>query len=348
MPRKRVVAGFAFVIAAGAAVPIERSAPPLGMADHTISGISAWSEAKKNGFQFRQTAGTSQRVTSPYDGVATYLQQSSKDIFGNTTWTTIAAITGGAMSVYKPASGSRTVTFNLFTDRVLTPGWTIVSVDQSGGTWDKKPATGSSDLSMRIKATAYSDRSGAANVSRIVLRGPDGQSWTKAFEGRKLFTITGINAWNTAKSYGFTFTPVKEHDDERISNALDGVNTLLTQVDRSCLDSYPMASVVGGNMNAHCAWYDKTATSGHVAAFDMTRDFVMFGGKRLAQGWVVREVVVSGGSWVQQVTPGSDKLEFVYRVTLAETHKAQSAIITRVVLEGPTSASSYADAFKGT
>ena len=101
-------------------------------------------------------------------------------------------------------------------------------------------------------------------------------------------------------------------------------------------------------MNAHCAWYDKNATSGHVAAFDMTRDFVMFGGKRLAQGWVVREVVVSGGSWVQQVTPGSDKLEFVYRVTLAETHKAQSAIITRVVLEGPTSASSYADAFKGT
>ena len=251
MPRKRVVAGVAFVIAAGAAVPMERSAPPPGMADHTITGINAWSEAKKNGFQFRQTAGTNQRVTSPYDGVATYLQQSGKDLFGNTTWTSIAAITGGAMSVYKPASGSRTVTFNLFTDRVLTPGWTIVSVDQSGGTWDRKPATGSSDLSMRIKATAYADRSGAANVTQIVLRGPDGQSWTKAFEGRKLFTITGINAWNTAKGYGFTFYPVKEHSDEKINNALDGVDTQLKQDGYSCQSSYASARVVGSRPETH-------------------------------------------------------------------------------------------------
>lgn len=346
MASKRLVAGFACIIAAGAAVPIERSAPPPGMADHTISGINAWSEAKKNGFQFRQTAGTGQRVTSPYDGVATYLQQSSKDIFGNTTWTSIAAITGGAMSVFKPASGSRTVTFNLFTDRVLAPGWTMVSVSMSGGTWDRKPASGSNDLSMRIKATAYADRGGSANVTSIVLRGPEGDSWTKAFEGRKLFTIDGIGAWSTAKTYGFTFTPVKEHDDERISNALDGVDTRLNQIDHSCSGSYAMARVVGGNMVAHCAWYDKTASSGHLAAFDLTRDFAMFGGKRLAKGWVVREVTVSGGSWVRRPVAGSDNLEFVYRLTLPSSSTAASATITRVVLEGPSSASSYQDAFK--
>lgn len=346
MSKKRLAVGIACVAAAGGAVPIERSAPPPGMTDHTINGINAWSEAKTNGFEFRQTAGTNQRVTRPYDGVATYLQQGVKDFFGNTTWINIAAITGGAMSVNKPSSGSRTVTFNLFLGRTLAPGWTVVRVDQSGGTWDMRPASGSSDLSMRIKATAYASRGGSAHVTSIVLRGPTGESWTKAFEGRRLFTIDGISAWSTAKTYGFTFTPMKEHEDERISNALDGVDTRLNQIDHGCGGSYAMARVVGGNMVAHCAWYDKTSSSGHLAAFDLTRDFVMFGGKRLAKGWVVREVTVSGGSWVRRPVAGSDNLEFVYRLTLPSSSTAASANITRVVLEGPSSASSYQDAFK--
>ncbi len=341
----RGAVALALLTAAAAAVPLGHSAPPPGMADYTITGIQAWGEAKGNGFEFMPTAGSGQRVSRPYDGVQTYLQESERDIFGNTTWKNIAAITGGTMTVYRPSSGSRTVTFNLFLNRTLAPGWSVVSADQSGGVWDKRPTAGGTDLSMRIRATAYADRTGSASVTSIVLRGPAGQTWNKAFEGRRLFTISGIEAWSTAKTYGFTFSPVKEHPDERISNALDGVNTGVTQDGNACREYY-LAQVVGGNMVAHCAWRDPNASSGHLAAFDMTRDFLMFGGKGLAPGWVVKSVTVSGGSWVQRPATDATRLEFVYRLTLPGVVTGTNATISQIVLEGPSSAASYQDAFK--
>ena len=134
-----------------------------------------------------------------------------------------------------------------------------------------------------------------------------------------------------------------------LSNGVDGTSSEVRQRDRSCSRSVSISSisvffaaVVGGNMIANCPHVGEDYSDN-----DPTRDFRMFAGKALAPGWAVREVTVTGGSWVERPVPGSGSLGFVYRLTLTEwRYRSVSGVVTRIVLEGPASGSSWQDAFK--
>ncbi len=150
-----------------------------------------------------------------------------------------------------------------------------------------------------------------------------------------------------AKEYGYEFHPVKEHDDEVLSGGVDGTNSRVDQggPSREC---YVLARVVGGNMIAQCPYRRPGRGIIESDDFDDTRDFRMFTGKALAPGWIVRDIVVSGGTWIDRPEPGATSLEFSYRLTIAKRFydRSTSARVTRIVLEGPASASSWEDAFK--
>jgi len=336
-----------------------RSRPPAmatqpTTASHTITGIEAWSIARTNGFEFRPHASGDEWTTYPYDGVQTVLKaerlHSLAGLFQTDT-VTVARVVGGNMTVDRPSSGSRTVTFTMFGGGRLSSGWTVEDVRLRGGTW-KKRAEGN-DLSIEVEATAYANRPATVRVESITLRGPAGQPWSAAFEGRRTWTISGIEAWATAKNYGYEFHPVVEYDDEVLRNGVDGTSSEVVQRDRPCSraaglvgKAVPFATVVGGNMIANCSHWAGEARDW--SDNDPTRDFRMFAGKALAPGWAVRDVTVTGGSWVERPAPGSGSLAFVYRLTLPRGRvQSVTGIVTRVVLEGPASASSWQDAFKG-
>ena len=305
---------------------------------HTIGGVQAWAVARTNGFTFRPvTAGSDQSVARPYDGVNTRLVATVPDNrFGGlrTIRATVASVVGGNMSVSRR---SWTATFEMFGDRTLAPGWSVEEVKLSGSyVWDRRPAEGSDDLSFRVKSSSGNSTSSVI-VRSVTLRGPAGADWQDAFVGRQVYTITGTEAWATAKTYGYEFNPVPEYDDVRLYGGLDGTRTYMKQDGAGC-GRYGSANaeVVGGNMISHCP---QKLPNNHR---DETTDFRMFAGKTLASGWTVREIVVTGGSWVERPAPGSTSLEFVYRLTRAGT----SALVTRIVLEGPSDAPSWEDAFK--
>lgn len=336
-------------------VPAGRLAVAPQTQTHTITGIEAWSLARANGFEFRPAARSEQWVTYPYDGVDTRLQAARfQGILGvgTTDTITLARIVGGNLIVDRPTSGSRSVTFVLFGGRRLADGWAVEEVRlRGGGRWKKRPE--GSDLQIEVEATAYANRPASVGIESVTLVGPAGQPWSAAFQGRKTFTITGIEAWATAKSYGFEFHPMVEHEGEYVTGGVDGTDTQLRQrKDNPACNERVQGRVVGGVMILECVaftGYDDGLLD--LGDYDTTRDFRMFGGKELAPGWTVREVDAAGGSWVDRPEPGARSLEFRYRLTLmtadyAFQQKPRTAHITRIVLEGPASASSWEDAFK--
>ncbi len=315
---------------------------------HTISGVEAWSVARTNGFDFRPHGSGERWVTYPYDGVNTTLHDTRiLNTLGyvTTDTLTLARVVGGNMVVDRPSGGSRSVTFTLFGGGSLAEGWSVEDVRIRGGTWKKRAA--GNDLSIEVQVTAQAGRSASARVESVTLRGPAGQPWSAAFEGRRSWTINGIEAWAVAKEYGYEFHPVKEHDDEVSSGGVDGTDSRLDQggVARKC---YFLARVLGGNMIAGCPHRGSHGRYVRTDDYDYTRDFRMFAGKALAPGWIVRDIVVSGGAWIDRPEPGATSLEFSYRLTIANDARDQgtSAQVTRIVLEGPASASSWQDAFK--
>ncbi|MDH3222764.1 MAG: hypothetical protein OEO23_03540 [Gemmatimonadota bacterium] len=317
---------------------------------HTVSGVEAWSVARANGFDFRPKQTGEQWVTYPYDGVNTTLHDTRVlNTFGyvTTDTLTLARVVGGNMVVDRPPAGSRSVTFALFGGGSLAEGWSVEDVRIRGGTWKKRAA--GNDLSIEVQVTAQAGRSASARVESVTLRGPAGQPWSAAFEGRRRWTINGIEAWAVAKEYGYEFHPVKEHDDEVLSNALDGVDTRISRRSgaRTLCDTYYHARVVGGVMVQECPYLGDDGRRGiGDGDYDRTRDFRMFAGKVLAPGWIVRDVVASGGVWVNRPESGDGSLEFTYRLSVVGPNQPTSAHVTRIVLEGPASASSWEDAFK--
>ncbi|MGE0552806.1 MAG: hypothetical protein AB7R55_05200 [Gemmatimonadales bacterium] len=323
---------------------------------YTIPGINAWSEAKTQGFTFQPlTYGSGQTVTSPRDGVNTRLTTQTQIGLRRQT-VTLAQVVGGNASVVRPGSGSRTVTFEFFGGRTLAPGWSVESVQLGGSyTWDRRVTTGGQDLSFRVKATSYASTTGSVIVRSVTLRGPAGANWADAFEGRRQWTISGISAWGTARSYGFTFAPLEGSAPSlpqvRLDGTPDGVNTLLVTrnplpnpnpcevyvrvdlVRAQCIH----AKVVGGNALVN-------PPTGNQASYPVS--FEMFGGKRLGPGWIIKSLRVSNGTFVQQPRYDSDDASFVLRLTSQRGQPAARASVTSLVLEGPGTASSWQEAFR--
>lgn len=328
--------------------------------DFAINGIEAWSTARTNGFTFRpMTYASGQSVSRPYDGVNTRLYRQYRDMFGRLKTVNMAAIVGGNPNV----SDSRaTVTFELFGGQTLAPGWSIQSVQLSGSyVWDRRVQAGSQNPSFRIKVTG----SNSVTIRSVTLRGPSGANWQDAFVGRKTYTLTGIDAWSVAKQYGFQFTPTVEDFKPadwnpgdgfytsrlQVTSPADGVNTQLLVVFEKGLTSSArcarvlqygavgcaVASVVGGNASVHVPIYDIWRSQ--------TIIFEMFAGKRLAQGWTVRQVELSSGSWLRRPAAGSDDLSMKFSVT-SYVGRPASALVRTVVLEGPSNATGWQNAFR--
>lgn len=331
-PRAAVVA--ALLVLVGAGDGVGQSTAGAIDADHSMNGIEAWNVAKTNGFTFRPlTFASGQSVTRPRDGVNTRLQAPESTLFGTRT-VTLAQVVGGNASVVRPTRGSRTVTFEFFGGQKLAPGWKLKSVRLGGSyIWDRRPQPGTDDASFRVKATSSSRTTGAVTIRSLTLSGPYGATAEDAFVGRKTYTINGIEAWGVAKQYGFEFRPMKSTwrknlsgnaQDFDISTPFDGVNTRLFTIHaRSRLY---LASVVGGNMIVN-HWIDQR--------------FVMFDRKRLAPGWRVQNVSVSGGRWIRQPAQGTDDLSFVL-----EVRGEASAHVRSITLEGPSNATGWQEAFQ--
>lgn len=321
-------------------------------ADHSMNGISAWDAAKRNGFTFRPlTFASGQSVTRPRDGVNTRLQAPESTLFGTRT-VTLAQVVGGNASVVRPTRGSRTVTFEFFGGQKLAPGWKLKSVRLGGSyVWDRRPQLGTNDPSFRVKATSSSRTTGAVRIRSLTLSGPYGAKAEDAFVGRKTYTINGIEAWGVAKQYGFKFRPMAFDGgswDLRVSTPHDGVQTRLTLFSasplvrrtRSCSkdaeDNCIVAEVVGGNMLVYKPLFSFRSE---------TVKFRMFSGKRLASGWTVRSVSVSGGRWVRRPASGGDDLSFELELT-SYPDRVASVNVRSITLEGPSNATGWQEAFQ--
>lgn len=152
---------------------------------------------------------------------------------------------------------------------------------------------------------------------------------------RQSYSVSGLQAWSVAKTYGFQFTPSRVvctnyrgnsvEKETRIFGNPDGVDTQIRSK-----NSYGWrivnGAVVGGNMVVY------------PAARRCTVEFRMFNGRRLAPGWQVVEVDLNGSfRWVDQPGYGSRSLGFFIGVTWPDSFSGQSRNVTvrRLVLTGP-------------
>ncbi|MGK2962656.1 MAG: hypothetical protein ACSLFK_10995 [Gemmatimonadaceae bacterium] len=289
---------------------------------YEVPGILAWTTAKTYGFTFAPEARSGESVSRPLDGMNTRLTRTVTAFVAPKTYT-IGQVVGGQPSVN---SGDRNTTFKMFGGRTLQPGWTVKTVDLGG----------------------------AATLRKLVLNGPANADWKDAFSAplRKDYVINGTAAWNAARKYGFTFTPVDEpggHVNTRISVPADGVFTTLTYEARGlslndrCLQLVTssgshciIGQVAGGNISV------PRAPSGDASS---SIPFEMFGSKRLSPGWKVKSVSTSNGTWRKQAGVGTDDLSFILVVT-SYADKPAYAIVQSVTIEGPSNAASFEDAFR--
>ena len=325
----------AAVLTSGAGTAVAQNA------DYTVPGISAWTTAKTYGFEFAPEARSGESVSRPRDGMNTRLTRTATVLFKQTTLT-VAQVVGGQPSVNQ---GERVTTFRMFSGRTLQPGWTVKRVDVGGNfTYVQQSRLGTTDLSFRVSLAP----GGTATLKSIVLTGPAGADWKDAFSApvRKDYVINGVVAWNAAKKYGFQFYPTdSEGSTKKVTLPYDGVFTVLW-IHKSDLSLFApcvprpdtsdiciLAQIAGGNLSVPIHKYRYTAR------------FVMFAGKKLAPGWVVKAVSISNGTYIRQAVTGSDDLSFVLQLTSSST-SAATAIIPSITLEGPSNAASFEDAFK--
>jgi hypothetical protein len=283
-------------------------------------------------------------VTRPQDGMNTRLNRTEKTLLATTTHT-VAQVVGGQPSVN---AGERNTAFTMFGGRTLASTWTVKRVDIGGNfVYVEQPRLGTNDLSLRVKLAP----GGSATLRKIVLEGPPGADWHDAFSApeRREYVTNGVVAWNYARRYGFTFTPLVEGSKPTgyIRGSPDGVATMLV-VDMKAFDRQScvqppsstlciIGQVVGGNMSVTPPINDA----------EQTVQFEMFGSKRLSAGWRVRSVDVSNAYWIRRPAQGMawDDLSFVVSLTSRATESA-IAIIRSITLEGPSNAASVEDAFK--
>ena len=198
-----------------------------------------------------------------------------------------------------------------------------------------------------VEVTAQAGQPASARVESLILRGPAGQPWSAAFTGRKTWMLHGHDVWEIARSYGYEFHPIVEHEWEALEGGTGGWDSKVVHeavVQETRTRCRTLASVELGRMRAKCV--SAPAGSRLITEHDRTRDFRMFAGKTLASGWKVLEMEASGGSWVKRPSRGASSLESVYRLTMRLDDPGESGFLHRIVLEGPASAESWHDAFR--
>jgi hypothetical protein len=336
------------ILVLGMAIFASESALAQGSA-YEVPGISAWNTGKTYGFTFHPEANSGESVSRPLDGMNTRLTRTEKILLTSLT-VPVAQVVGGQPSVM---SRERNTTFTMFGARTLQPGWTVKTVDVIGDfTYVQQPRLGTADLSFRVRLAP----GGSATLRKVVLNGPSGADWKDAFSApvRRDYVINGTVAWNSARKYGFTFTPLKE-GDRFVKGLPDGVYTLLMvkqTIDMGrCqvvpdakigiyIDPHPdciVGQLVGGNMSV--------MTPLEFRSSSQSVSFEFFGAKKLSPGWIVKSVTTSNGTWTRQPAYGTDNLSFVLRVT-SYANSSAIAIVKSITLEGPSNAASFEDAFR--
>ena len=141
------------------------------------------------------------------------------------------------------------------------------------------------------------------------------------------YTVAGITAWTTAKTYGFEFAP-EAASGESVTSPRDGMNTRLRKTVTSLLGSttVTIAQVVGGQPSVNAGQRNTT--------------FRMFSNRTLQPGWTVKSIDVRGSfTYVQTVRQGTSDLSFRVRLS-----PGGSATLRSLVLTGPEGAN-WQDAF---
>jgi len=161
-----------------------RSAPATK--EFKVNGISAWSEAKKNGYKFYPYRTTGNKTGSGENGHATFLVRSDKKTCAGRP----AQMVGGVNMLLHPChvAGLRKdgySYFYLFQGKMLKRGWKIKSMKISGSyQWtSKKWRANTGQISTSIKVNSSRQQSGVskAQLKEIVLIGPANGKWTDAF-----------------------------------------------------------------------------------------------------------------------------------------------------------------------
>lgn len=141
------------------------------------------------------------------------------------------------------------------------------------------------------------------------------------------YTITGIEAWSTARQYGFQFRPVARDRSERVTRPYDGVNTQLLGI-TGLLQSDVRAAVVGGNA---VVYKPRSGT--------YTRTIRFFWGRQLASGWRVIDLDVTGTRWAYSRQPGWETADIPFSLSVtATTTTTGSARVRSLTLRGPRNA----------
>lgn len=314
---------------------------------YEIPGISAWNTGKMYGFTFAPVAASGESVTRPLDGMNTRLTRTVTKLM-LTQKVQVAQVVGGQPSVNQ---GERNTTFELFGGRNLNPGWIVKSVEVKGNfTYVEQPRLGTNDLSFKVRLAP----GGTATVAKVEMHGPAGADWKDAFgpSSMKEYVINGTVAWNAAKKYGLTFTPLKDGSGYESSASIvglpDGTFTALivkptgfvrctappggpSLTFQGCV----LGQLAGGNMSVTMPFKDDGSNN--------TTVFEMFGTRKLSPRWTVKSVDVSNGTIT--LPASGDNLRF--RVKLSSYgDKSAVAIVRSITLVGPSSAASIEDAFK--
>jgi hypothetical protein len=141
------------------------------------------------------------------------------------------------------------------------------------------------------------------------------------------YTIPGISAWTTAKTYAFEFAP-ERNTGETVTQPFDGMNTRLRRTATVLFKpvTVTVAQVVGGQPSVNQG--------------ERSTIFRMFAGRTLQPGWTVKSVDIGGNfSYVQQPRLGTSDLSFRVKLSPGGT-----ATLRNVVLTGPAGAD-WKDAF---
>jgi len=161
----------------------------VNAAEYVLNGISAWSAAKTNGFQFypyeAKVDGARAKldtwIIGARDGGDVWLRYKPNPV----TSVKLGQIVGGNMIANKTApflNKSHTVKFKAFYGKRLMPGWKIKKVNLRGSyVWVTKPKYGSNKIRFIIKASVNGDRSKSITIRNIILEGPPGKRAQDAF-----------------------------------------------------------------------------------------------------------------------------------------------------------------------
>ena len=135
------------------------------------------------------------------------------------------------------------------------------------------------------------------------------------------YTIPGISAWTTAKTYAFEFAP-ERNSGETVTQPFDGMNTRLRRTTTVLFKpvTVTVAQVVGGQPSVNQG--------------ERNTIFRMFAGRTLQPGWTVKSVDVGGNfTYVQQPRLGTSDLSFRVKLSPGGT-----ATLKSIVLTGPAGA----------